>query len=194
MRRFESIVMSETEPVTPGTLWMRLKKNSIKGNNDEKLPVAGMSIWWFGEKGWQPLVDLDTRYTVTNINNYEPATKPLDSEVTNKPEIGMVDTVVTYNIYNGSRGLGSNSNFVNETGLKKHVDILKSEIDSLTNRVTVLEKTVNRHENELDVLKEFMFTGFPETINDINTNITALTTKCNENASEIANIKNQLNP
>lgn len=148
MRKFEALVMSETEPVTDGTLWLRRKHNTI-GPKPNEVPPAGMSIWWFGEQGWQPMYDLDTRYELNDTFNYEEGAKPIDIEVTPNPEVGVVNIEKTYFMYNGNRALGNNINFVNETGLKKHVDDLQAQIDALKARVATLEGKVATLESQV---------------------------------------------
>lgn len=139
MRRFEALVMSQTEPTTEGTLWLRKKHNTI-GPKPNEVPPVGISIWYFGEQGWEPMYDLDTRYELSDSFDFVAAeTKPIDVEVTPNPEVGLVSIEKTYSMYDGTRALGSNLNFVNETGLKKHVDDLQSQINALKERVSTLE-------------------------------------------------------
>lgn len=143
MRRFESIVMSETEPVPDGTLWLRKKKNSINTEDPESKKPFGFDIWWFGPIGWQPLLDLDTRYEYTDkVLTGGVSGVPVVTEQTKFPNIGMVRIDTTYSIYDGSRVLANNTNIVNEKGLKKHVDDLQSQINALTARVSTLESEV----------------------------------------------------
>ena len=154
MRRFESIVMSETEPTTEGILWLRKKNNSIEPDSP-----GGFSIWWFGEKGWQPLYDLDTRYDLSDSIDYSASSE--STGITTIPDLenGLVTIVKTYSVYNGNRTIGSNANFVNETGLKKHVDDLqfqisnlKAEVSSLKNQVKTLQDTVNQNTASINAL------------------------------------------
>lgn len=149
MRRFEALVMSETEPVTEGTLWLRKKHNTI-GPKPNEVPPVGMSIWWFGEQGWQPMYDLDTRYELNDSFDYAAVgVKPIEVEITPSPEVGIVNIEKTYSMYSGNRTLGNNANFVNETGLKKHVDDLQAQIDALKVRVATLEGKVATLESQV---------------------------------------------
>lgn len=151
MRRFESIVMSETEPVPDGTLWLKKKKNSINNEGPNSKKPFGFDIWWFGPVGWQPLLDLDTNEYLDPDTRYEyvnhtltggVGTVPVLTEQTKFPEIGQVRIDTTYSVYDGSRALAANTNIVNETGLKKHVDDLQSQINALKARVATLESEV----------------------------------------------------
>lgn len=153
MRRFESLVMSVNEPMTDGTLWIRQKKNTIKDTATNTIPPAGMSIWWYGERGWMPLVDLDTRYNLHDAYAKEGVEDPIDITVVSKPEVGIVDITMTYSIYDATRELANNANLVNETGLKYHVDDLQSQIDALAERVTSLEERMTEIENRVSVLE-----------------------------------------
>ena len=139
MRRFEALVMSPTEPVTDSTLWLKGKRSTIKDLKPNELPPMGISIWYFGERGWQPLIDFDTRYNLNDLYDYAAATEPISTLVTPHHEVGIVDVDRTYSLYDASRELGNNANIVNETGLKHHVDFLQSQIDSLLARVNTLE-------------------------------------------------------
>lgn len=149
MRRFESLVMSETEPITEGTLWLRKKHNTI-GPKPNEVPPVGMSIWWFGEQGWQPLYDLDTRYRFVDTYSYNSTSgDPISVEVIPDIENGVVSIERDYSIYNGARDLNNNTNLVNETGLKKHVDDLQAKIDALKQRVSTLEDKVETLESQV---------------------------------------------
>lgn len=150
MRRFEALVMSETEPVQHGTLWLRKKHNTI-GPKPNEVPPVGMSIWWFGERGWQPMYDLDTRYDLIDNFSYGVSSTPTNIEVVQQPEVGVVTIEKTYSLYDGSRAIGNNTNFVNETGLKKHVDELQAQIDALKTRVTTLETKVESLESQVSI-------------------------------------------
>lgn len=155
MRRFEALVMSQTEPVHPGTLWLRKKHNDI-GPKPNEVPPVGMSIWWFGERGWEPLYDLDTRYNLNTSYTYEESDTPILTTVTPYPNVGVVSINNEFAIYDGSRDLASTSCFVNEEGLKKHVDDLQEQINTLEGRVSTLEgevaslrTTVNSHTQQI---------------------------------------------
>lgn len=134
MREFKTIVMSSTEPIKEGTLWIRMKDNTVSavpGKPDK----AGMSVWYFSEFGWKPLVDLDTRYNLTYVSDTVPSDKPIDSDIETVPENGIVNITNTFHTYDGDRSIGSNSNFVVESGLKKHVDELLNKISAIESRV-----------------------------------------------------------
>lgn len=166
MRRFEALVMSETEPLTEGTLWLRKKHNTI-GPKPNEIPPVGMSIWWFGEQGWLPMYDLDTRYELNDVFDYEAVgVNPIGIEITPNQEAGVVNIEKTYSMYSGNRALGNNVNFVNETGLKKHVDDLQAQIDALKERVELLENIVSNHTATLS--------GHTTSISNLNTRVSAL--------------------
>lgn len=150
MRRFESLVMSTTEPVTDGTLWLKKKKSTIKDQKPNELIPMGTSIWYFGEIGWQPLIDFDTRYNLNDFYKYTSTTKPIEMRVTPHHEIGIVDIDRTYFMYDGSRNIGNNGNIVNERGLKKHVDDLQNQINTLKEKVSELEEQVASHTTQIE--------------------------------------------
>lgn len=138
MRRFESIVMSETEPVNHGTLWLKKKKNTLDPDGPEQI-----EIWYFGENGWQPMADFDTRFSFTNNFNYTESDTPVDITIDSNPEHGIVGVLTDYFIYSGNRSMKSSSNLVNESALKLHIDDLQSQITTLNIRVNTLESQVS---------------------------------------------------
>lgn len=151
MRRFESIIMSKTEPVPDGTLWLKEKESTINNKDQEDNKPLGFDIWWFGPSGWQPLLDLDTRYKYTNQTLTDGVGEvPVVTEQTEFSNIGIVRVDNTYSIYDGSRALANNTNFVNETGLKKHVDNLQSQINTLSTKISALESKVTSLENNIN--------------------------------------------
>lgn len=159
MRRFEALVMSPTEPVTDGTLWLKGRKSTIKDQKPNELPPIGMSIWYFSEEGWKPLIDFDTRYNLNDLYDYAATSEPINTVVTPHHEVGIVDVDRTYSFYDASRELGDNANIVNEAGLKHHVDFLQGQVDSLSARVTALEEQlatlqgrVNQNTNSISTL------------------------------------------
>lgn len=175
MRRFESIVMSVLEPIKKeGTLWFREKMNSIK-DNEGKQKKTGISIWYFGNNGWSPIIDLDTRYSTNTNFDFTAADDPIVTKPSNDTENGVVTTDVTYSIYNGNRELGSNANIVNETGLKKHVDDLQSQINALRARVTQLETNL---------------TELTSTVNTISGKVNTNTSSISSLATRVSNLEN----
>lgn len=147
MRRFEAIVMSETEPINQGTLWLKTKENTM----DPKGPKQ-FEIWYFGSKGWQPLADFDTRDSLTQNINYTESSKAVDITEEGSPEHGIVDRTLDFYIYNGSRTLGNNANLVNEAALKQHVDELQGQITTLNNQVSTLQGLVASHSTTISQL------------------------------------------
>lgn len=142
MRRFESIVMSEVEPSAVGTLWMRPKYNTIKDNEDNPV-IAGMSILYFGEVGWKPIVDLDTRYNINYTYEYTPSEDSIITNNNNNPEVGLSEITNILYLYDGSRDLENSANIVTEKGLKIKVDALTSEIASIKERLDDIETTIS---------------------------------------------------
>lgn len=138
MRRFESMVMSETEPVNHGTLWLREKKNTLDPDGPTQL-----AIWYFGDNGWQPLADFDTRFSITANPNFAGGDKSLEFAASTSPEHGIIEILLDYFIYNGDRELNNNANLVVEAALKLHVDDLQSQITALSARVSTLESQVS---------------------------------------------------
>lgn len=161
MRRFEAIVMSESEPVNHGTLWLREKKNTLDPDGPKQY-----DIWYFGERGWQPVADFDTRFSFTKTLDYEGVTDPIDINVTKDAENGIVEVSSDYSIYSGSRALGNNANLVNETALKLHVDDLQSQISQLNVKVNTLESQVS--------VLQGLVASHATTISELNSRITAL--------------------
>lgn len=136
-KTFNKIVLSHTEPNIED-LWMRI--------NIEKLPdgkaIHGHSLWWFTPQGWKKLFDFDTRYSVDTDYSYDISQIPFDSASAYDPKVGVVSVDNTYYLYDGSRTLSSSSNFVLEKGLKKHVDNLQSQINTLKERVDEAEESI----------------------------------------------------
>lgn len=166
MRRFESVVMSETEPASQGTLWLRPKKNTL----DKDGPTQ-FDIWYFGETGWRPIADFDTRYNFDTSYNPAPSEEGLVIEPDNSPEVGIVDNMLHFSVYDGSRKMESSRNFVLESGLKKEIDDMKdyvdnevrklngkiaelsSSLDSVSSRVSSNTDRVARVEGRLSLLE-----------------------------------------
>lgn len=146
MKKFESIIMSESEPLHT-SLWLRQALTPSKEDGKVVIRPMGFNLWWFSPQGWKPLSDFDTRYEVEN--NYLPdaSSKPLDTETSYDYKIGVMSVVNTHFIYDASRVLGNNKNLVEETGLKHHVDDLQGQINSLKSRVSVLENKVSSLES-----------------------------------------------
>lgn len=144
MRRFESVVMSETEPVSPGTLWLRPKKNTL----DSKGPTQ-FDIWYFSEVGWRPIADFDTRYDFAVEYNPEVSGKSLVITSTPNPKEGIVSDNLTFFVYDGTRNMQNSSNLVLESGLKKEVDTLRSYID---NEIARVDERINTLSSSLDTI------------------------------------------
>lgn len=142
MRRFESIVMSETEPASQGTLWLRPKKNTLDKNGP-----TPFDIWYFGETGWRPIADFDTRYNFDTSYTPEPSEEGLVIGPNKNLEVGIVDNILQFSVYDGSRKIQSSRNFVLESGLKKEIDDLRDYID---NEVGKLNDKIADLSNSLD--------------------------------------------
>ena len=136
MRKFESIVISSTEPDVNSTLWLREKKYSNVAG--EETSLAGPTIWYFGVTGWEPLIDFDTRVETKSL--YTPASKvsPVQSSIS-YTDSGSVNIELTSYYYDGSGALGNYQNIVLESGLSKQIDALQSQINTLKTRVSALE-------------------------------------------------------
>lgn len=172
MIRFKSIVMSETEPVPyQGILWLKKKKSSLSSKDSDIETSLGYDIWWFSPNGWRPLLDLDTRYEYENTTITENSSStPITIDQTNFSETGIVKVNTTYSIYDGSRTIDNNTNLVNETGLKKHVDDLQSQITTLSNKVSTLESKVSTLESKVSTL-ESSLSALETTVNTNSTDI-----------------------
>lgn len=147
MRKFESLVMAETEPVTSGTLWLKTKPNTTNGED------GGLSVWYFGENGWTPLFDSDTRYNTT----YSFEKTASEVSVTSIPNVqhkdGITNVSNTMYIYDGSRELGNNYNLVTEAGLNVHVTSLQEQINNLSNSLTDLAGVTERLGQRIDTIE-----------------------------------------
>ena len=141
-RTFNKIVLSKAEPGVED-LWMRI---NIEKTEDGKF-IHGHSLWWFTTQGWKKLFDFDTRYDVSTEYSYSASESPYESESQYNPEVGMVTVNNTYNLYDASRDLGNNANFVTEKGLKYHVDDLQNQINDLVKRVTKAEQDISNEIN-----------------------------------------------
>lgn len=131
MRRFESIVMSETEPVALSTLWLREKEDETKDK--------GLSIWYFGENGWTPIKDFDTNYQVKMNPNKEAASseEPFSykSEITNP---GQKQITINIDTFDGTRPVSDSSSVVLEKGLYTVYNKLNESITALDNQLRIL--------------------------------------------------------
>lgn len=139
MRRFNLVVMSETEPATQDILWLRPKKNTMDESGSTQF-----DMWYFGETGWCPMADYDTRYNFSASYEATPSSEGLEIELNKVPEASTVDSTFHFSVYDGSREIQSSGNFVLESGLKKEIDGLKNYID---NEV----RTLNSKTTELSV-------------------------------------------
>lgn len=175
MRRFESLVMSKTEPVTDNTLWIRRKKGLMRSKPNELSPKS-VGIWYFGEDGWMPLIDFDTKYNLNDFSNFSVGTNPIKTEVIEHHDNGTIDVNKTFNFYNGNRPLEDAVNFVNETGLKKHVDDLQGQINALKSRVNTLESKVSSLEAQIGVMSSQIANNSNE-INNNNISINNLSSR-----------------
>lgn len=148
MRRFESVVMSETEPVTPGTLWLRPKKNTL-----DKSGPTQFDIWYFSESGWRPIADYDTRYNFKPSYDKAPSGNSIIITPDANPEVGIVNNDLNFKIFDGSREMQSSSNFVLESGLKKEIDDLRAyvegEVSRLDTRIDTLSNAINNLSNQV---------------------------------------------
>lgn len=159
MRRFESIVMSETEPESEGTLWLKPKKESLKHNAWDFSRPEQFDIWYFSENGWSPIADYDTTFEAFTLNTTNESSNQsliyLHSSKYNE-EIQSYTQIYVIRVFDGNRNLNSKSkSFVTESGLyqinkeitskieanKTEIDYLKSEIDNLKARLSALETT-----------------------------------------------------
>lgn len=162
MRRFDSIVMQETEPVEEGALWLRQEHNNI--NNEEVVTPVGMNFWWFSEYGWRPLSEV---YKYKTLFKYDATTSnPITIEESPIKELGIISVEKYYSMYDGTRNIGDNTNFVNEKALKKHVTQLQTQIDALKQRLDTLEPIVNNHTTTLS--------GHTTSISNLNSRVSVL--------------------
>lgn len=145
MRKFNTVVMSVKEPEFESALWFKQKPDSVEGS------TSGFSLWYFSEDGWKPLYDLDTRYNLSNVFSSKGVTgDPVNMEVSARPEVGLVDMKNNYSIYDGSRQIADNGNFVNEKGLKKHVDSLQGQIDVIVDTLKTMENSMLKLADSLE--------------------------------------------
>lgn len=144
-KTFNKIVLSSSEPNVED-LWMRI--------NIERLPegkaIHGHSLWWFTPQGWKKLFDFDTRYDVSTDYSYSASDSPYDSKSEYNPKVGIVSVGNIYYLYDASRKLGNNANFVTEKGLKYHVDDLQKQINVLDTRLTAAESNIRELRKDLN--------------------------------------------
>lgn len=148
MRKFESIIMSNTEPLETRTLWIKEKTGGVSPSGDNI--SKGNSIWYFGNQGWAPLFDFNTKYIISDSISYDATADMIVSKDTPDNSKETVDISRIYAVYDGSRDIGENANIVNETGLKVHVDSLQSQIDSAMTLIAGLRKDLTEHIADFD--------------------------------------------
>lgn len=161
MRKFNSLVISETEPLTEDTIWLRDKKNILQPD-DNVIPYKGLNLWYFGENGWESMYDSNTEYKLNLYFNYNPAyTNPVTNLVNTSSDKSNVTITSTYFIYTGSRELSNTINLVTEKALKKHIEELQEEIDTLgrtlntlNNRISTLEGQNNSYSTTIANLEQ----------------------------------------
>lgn len=162
MRRFDSIVMQETEPEVNSTLWLRKSHNNIEQYGDPIGPV-GTSFWWYGENGWEPLSE---RYLFKNTFHTDPSDTVTYPYAGHDEENGIITIGREWYIYDGERDIQDNYNIVLETGMKRYVDDLQSQINSLKQRVESLEAIVGNHTT--------LISSHTTSISSLNSRVTSL--------------------
>lgn len=152
MRKFNSIIMSETEPLAQSALWLKPKKSTLKGGKEQ------YDIWYFGASGWRPMADYDTRYTFDTSFSTDSSNESVKIDPKNDLENGMVNNTLNFNVYDGTRNIQSSKNFVLESGLKKEIDSLKDYIDNevrkLNGEIAKLSSSINSLTNSVESITD----------------------------------------
>ena len=148
MRKFESIIMSNTEPLETRTLWIKEKTGGVSPSGDNI--SKGNSIWYFGNQGWTPLFDFNTKYIISDSISFDATADMIVSKDTPDNSKETVDISRIYSVYDGSRDIGENANIVNETGLKKHVESLQSQINSALSQIETVSSSLTNHVKAFD--------------------------------------------
>lgn len=168
MKRFEAIVLSETEPIHT-SLWLRPDKDK-----------HGMTIWWYSPQGWKQLFDADTRYNIKSEFDFSPAEYALVTKGTADHKNGITEVNNTYYIYDASREIGDNDNLVNEKGLKYHIDDIQDKIEAIDERIEELVTRVDTNEENINNLQESVATlqdnigTVQESIEDIKSSVSTI--------------------
>lgn len=187
MRRFESVVMSETEPVSPGTLWLRPKKNTLDKNGPSQF-----DIWYFSEVGWRPIADYDSRYNFTV--GYNPVASDGSFVITTSinPEVGTVLNNFTFSVYDGTRVMQNSSNFVLESGLKKEIDTLRNYID---NEIARVDGRIDALSSSIDILQTFVSNQLHNVegrMNTLSSDLNTISSSVSSNTDRIAMAEDRL--
>lgn len=178
MRKFESIVMSEKEPIMKaGTLWLKNKRDVIYNPDSESKMKVSRSILYYGNNGWESFIDFDTRYDIESIYDYNVKEQPIELYRFSDEEKGIVTTTINYNLYDGNRNIANSSNLVLESGLKKHVDDLQRKIDDLTRELSEVKQAIS---------------NINQSISTINGNINSISGRVSSNTNSINSLSNRV--
>lgn len=155
MRKFESIVMSESEPIMKmGTLWIKPERVVIGDPDSKESMKESVSLWYYGNNGWTSILDFDTNYNISILPFDTPSE---ESVIPDKYQAsmynGITDIILKTYLYNGNRSIGDNSNLVTEQGLKNHIEELNSKIQQLQTTIEEMTATIAILQTEVDFLK-----------------------------------------
>lgn len=174
MRKFDSILLSEDEPIMKmGTLWLKRKRETPYNSDANEVMKDSLSLWYFGPKGWESLIDFDTKYTLSKSFNYYEANHPIQIYSIPNINTGVTETVLDINLYDGSREPGNCGNLVMESGLKSQVDKLQEQIDILKNNLIVLQNTVMSNTAEITGVKQTL-TSHSSSLQNLSNRVSSL--------------------
>lgn len=174
MRKFDSILLSEGEPVMrTGTLWLKRKRETPYNSDANEVMKDSLSLWYFGPKGWESLIDFDTKYTLDKSFNYYEDNLPISIYDIPNINTGVTKTILDINLYNGSREPGNCGNLVMESGLKSQVDKLQEQIDNLKRDIIVLQNAVMSNTAEITGVKQTL-TSHSSSLQNLSNRVSSL--------------------
>lgn len=146
--------MSEVEPPKKdGTLWLRPKRTIVYDTDSKEIMKESISIWYYGNNGWESIIDFDTKYVLDKEFDYTAKSDPIYLSHHSYPNEGKVSDSIRFRLYDGSRSIGNNGNLVTETGLKKHVDELNTTINELLSVINGMNTTIENLNTRLILLE-----------------------------------------
>lgn len=182
MRRFDNIVLSENEPMKRGSLWLKRKRQTPYNNDSKEKMKYSLSVWYYGNYGWESIIDFDTRYNINTVYDYDAGQSAVS--ITERGDIDKGTVTYTANIalYDGTRAIGGNTNLVVEKGLKKHVDSLQNQIDTINVKIAGIENKIASIEDSI--------VGITSAVGQLNSSVTSLSSSINSLNSRVSALEN----
>ena len=177
MRHFDKIVMAEKEPIMKmGTLWLRPKRTVAYDTDSNEVMKDSWSINYYGDNGWESILDFDTKYTISSQSFDSPSDNPIVPDSIPESEYdGSVGWMMNMYLYKGNRPIGENMNLVTEQGLKVEIDTLNSRINELDSKI----------DNILEMMQEMS-----NTITSLGNTVTTLGNRISSLESRVSAIEN----